>query len=156
MGWCCWQEWNREGKLQVRDDNLPLSMYQGIVIFSQLFTVVANKDDVWCIHFLYVLCLFCSLFFFQQNCRAFRTISFIPLKLLSPYILFCFTFSRAEESAPDILNYIPKQRDSWGITSCNPKIPDQQRKRAFDCGNCNSNSNSTSNGEQQNAKSARQ
>ena len=110
MGWCCWQEWNREGKLQVRDDNLPLSMYQEIVIFSQLFTVVANKDDVWCIHFLYVLCLFCSLFFFQQNCRAFRTISFIPLKLLSPYILFCFTFSRAEESAPDILNYIPKQR----------------------------------------------
>ena len=33
-----------------------------------------------------------SYFFFQENCRAFRTISFTPLKLLSPYILFCFTF----------------------------------------------------------------
>ena len=155
MGWCCWQEWNREGKLQVRDDNLPLSMYQGIVIFSQLFTVVANKD-VCNVFTSSMFSVSFVLFFFQQNCRAFRTISFIPLKLLSPYILFCFTFSRAEESAPDILNYIPKQRDSWGITSCNPKIPDQQRKRAFDCGNCNSNSNSTSNGEQQNAKSVRQ
>ena len=31
-------------------------------------------------------------YFFQENWKAFRTISFTPLKLLSPYILFCFTF----------------------------------------------------------------
>ena len=32
------------------------------------------------------------LFFFQENCRTFQTISFTPPKLLSLYIFFCFTF----------------------------------------------------------------
>ena len=99
---------------------------------SAVQSLIKMMCDVFTSSMFSVSFVLSVLFFIRENCRAFRTISFPPLKLLSPYTLFGFTFLIIFQNKEYLREKIKKfKRLRHSITQS--QILDQQRKPAFDC-----------------------